>query len=136
VIYRLPDLILRLKDYIMLALFEDRMRNGQVFEVSYCENSSGAEAAEEKKPELIDMLFSSATVQLYFEEKGITIRELDVIKWVLKGSSFDKAGDELIISATTAKKHWFNAINKLPVNNKSELFILLMEKNAGEPASR
>lgn len=52
---------------------------------------------------------------------GLTAREYQVAQLVAKGCSDDEVAETLSITASTARKHLYNAYSKLAVNKRSQL---------------
>lgn len=74
------------------------------------------------KKELIE---GSDTRELFFEKFNITNREKEIILLLMKGYSYNKLAEELVISLTTVKTHVHNIYRKIEVKNKIELFNLI-----------
>jgi DNA-binding CsgD family transcriptional regulator len=56
---------------------------------------------------------------------GITERETDVITFLLKGYSYNRIADELVISISTVRTHVMNIYKKTGVNSRYELLNLV-----------
>lgn len=56
---------------------------------------------------------------------GISERELDVIKLLLKGYSYQKIADELIISISTVRTHVTSIYKKAGINSRYELYNII-----------
>ncbi|MEO0564801.1 MAG: response regulator transcription factor [Chloroflexota bacterium] len=50
----------------------------------------------------------------------LTAREIDVLRWVVRGSSNPQIADELCISVNTVKVHLRNILDKMHVKNRAE----------------
>lgn len=59
----------------------------------------------------------------------LTARELDVLKLIVKGRSNKEIGDELYISTHTVKNHISNILNKLGVNDRTQIIATFYELN-------
>ncbi|MFH2114559.1 MAG: LuxR C-terminal-related transcriptional regulator, partial [Spirochaetota bacterium] len=60
-----------------------------------------------------------------FSGSGLTKREQEIIRLLLKGKTNPQIADELCISLATVKTHLFKAFRKLGVDNRHEVFSLL-----------
>jgi DNA-binding CsgD family transcriptional regulator len=56
------------------------------------------------------------------EKMGITERETDVVKLLLKGYSYQKIADELVISLSTVRAHVSSIYRKAGINSRFELY--------------
>lgn len=56
---------------------------------------------------------------------GITVRELEVAKLLLKGYSYQKIADELIISISTVRAHVTSIYKKAGINSRYELYNII-----------
>jgi DNA-binding NarL/FixJ family response regulator len=54
------------------------------------------------------------------EDKQLTVREIEILEKVAKGSSYQQIADQLFISVHTVKKHIAHIFEKLHVTNKVE----------------
>ena len=56
------------------------------------------------------------------EKMGITERETDVVRLLLKGYSYQKIADELVISLSTVRAHVSSIYRKAGINSRFELY--------------
>lgn len=56
------------------------------------------------------------------EKMGFTEREIDVVKLLLKGYSYQKIADELVISLSTVRAHVSSIYRKADINSRFELY--------------
>jgi DNA-binding NarL/FixJ family response regulator len=61
---------------------------------------------------------SIATPKKIELETSLTERELEVLRLIAKGFTYQNIADQLFISVQTIKKHMSNIFKKLQVNNK------------------
>jgi DNA-binding CsgD family transcriptional regulator len=66
-------------------------------------------------------------LQTLVAQFDLTLRELEIIKLVLKGHSNQEIGAALYISPNTVKNHIYNIYKKVGVKNRLELFHQLLE---------
>lgn len=76
-----------------------------------------------------DNLIEKNSIDFFCNEYEITSREKEVIQLLVKGCSYNKISEELMISLSTTKSHVYNIYQKTNVKNKIEL--LFMIKNTG-----
>jgi len=62
-------------------------------------------------------------------DNGITERELEIIKLILKGKSNKEIEEELYISLGTVKNHLYNIYKKLNIKSRTQLVSLLRSDN-------
>ena len=60
--------------------------------------------------------------------KSLTPRELDVLKWVVKGKTNQEIGMELGISQKTVEKHLESVFAKLKVTSRVEAAVLAVQE--------
>jgi len=60
--------------------------------------------------------------------KNLTARELDVLKWVVKGKTNQEIGMELGISQKTVEKHLESVFAKLKVTSRVEAAVLAVQE--------
>ena len=72
-------------------------------------------------------LKSEAAMERFFNLKGISPREREIILLILSGKSNKQIEDELFISLGTVKNHVFNIYRKLDVNSRVNLVNLFKE---------
>lgn len=66
------------------------------------------------------------TITADFSKKiGITEREVDVVKLLLKGYSYQKIADELVISISTVRAHVTSIYRKAGINSRFELYNII-----------
>ncbi len=118
----------RLLEYVLNKYFEERFRQGGNFEIS-CFDDTGNEQEESGNGNsaVVDLLFSEPVVEAFFNDKELTPREINTMNYILKGFTYRTAATNFCSSPGTVKKHWFNALEKLPVKNKSELMNFLID---------
>jgi DNA-binding NarL/FixJ family response regulator len=63
-----------------------------------------------------------------FSSKNLTPRELDVLKWVVKGKTNQEIGVELGISQKTVEKHLESVFSKLKVTSRVEAAVLAVQE--------
>ncbi|MCK4837053.1 MAG: hypothetical protein KAT17_10455, partial [Candidatus Aminicenantes bacterium] len=73
---------------------------------------------------ITEKLKSEAVVERFFNKKGISSREREIILLILKGMSNKQIEDELYISLGTVKNHAFNIYKKLQINSRVQLVTL------------
>jgi DNA-binding NarL/FixJ family response regulator len=59
---------------------------------------------------------------------NLTEREQEILKLLVQGMQYKEIGNQLDISANTAKKHVLNIYSKLHVNSKAQALALAYEK--------
>jgi len=67
----------------------------------------------------------------FFEERGISAREREVIELQLQGYPIKEIANRLYIADSTVKGHLTQVYTKLGISGKGELFKLLMEERVG-----
>jgi DNA-binding NarL/FixJ family response regulator len=65
---------------------------------------------------------------IYLDARGITKRELEIIRLIIKGFSNRQIGDKLFISVSTVKKHIYNIFRKTHVNSRMALTAVIRKK--------
>lgn len=68
------------------------------------------------------------TVTQASEKFELTRRERDILRHLMEGLDNDDICDQLCISVNTLKKHILNIYRKLGINNRVQLFKMIMEK--------
>ena len=63
---------------------------------------------------------------IFLLNHNLTLREIQVVKYVLDNYPQQLAADELCISVNTLKKHVSNLYKKLNIKSRSELMQILM----------
>lgn len=63
------------------------------------------------------------------EEYGLTNRELDILRLIYRGMSNNEIAEELFISKSTVKSHIYNIFRKANVKSRSEIILLIHDKN-------
>lgn len=61
----------------------------------------------------------------FFENYGLTFREIEVLKLLLSGATNEEICEDLVISQSTTKKHTLNIYKKLGINHRWELIKLV-----------
>lgn len=69
-------------------------------------------------------LKTEAAMERFFNKKGISPREREIILLVLKGKNNKQIEDELFISLGTVKNHVYNIFRKLDINSRVQLINL------------
>jgi DNA-binding CsgD family transcriptional regulator len=67
------------------------------------------------------------TLLLFFEKHGISRREADIIKLLLKGKTNREIEKELFISLSTVKNHIYNIYRKLKVKNRIQISLMIQK---------
>lgn len=67
------------------------------------------------------------TLCLFFEKYGISQREAQIVRLLLRGKSNDQIKRELFISLSTVKNHVYNIYRKLKVKNRIQLALMIQE---------
>lgn len=63
------------------------------------------------------------------EDLGLTPRELDILKELASGSSYNVIGEKLFISPLTVRKHVANLYEKLHVNSRAQIIQIAHKNN-------
>jgi ligand-binding sensor domain-containing protein/DNA-binding CsgD family transcriptional regulator len=66
-------------------------------------------------------LKTEAAMERFFNKKGISPREREIILLILKGKNNKQIEDELFISLGTVKNHVYNIFRKLDINSRIQL---------------
>ena len=66
---------------------------------------------------------------IYFDARGITQREVEIISLIMKGYSNRQIGEKLFISLSTVKKHVYSIFRKTNVKNRMALTVLIRKKS-------
>jgi len=69
----------------------------------------------------------------FFEKYGITSREEEILRLILKGMSNREIEKKLFISENTVRNHVYNIYQKLGVKNRLELINLVREQTGRAP---
>ncbi len=69
----------------------------------------------------------SKSIDEFLKNAGLTQREVEITELLIKGMTYKLIAEELYLSENTIKTHIRNIYCKLDVNNKTELFFLLMK---------
>lgn len=64
-------------------------------------------------------------LDIFCEKFGVTAREKEVVNMLIKGYSYNKISEELVISLPTTKSHVYNIYKKVGVKSKIELLNLI-----------
>ena len=76
----------------------------------------------------IAAIMSAWTKTDEISSKSLTPRELDVLKWVVKGKTNQEIGMELCISQKTVEKHLESVFAKLKVTSRVEAAVLAVQE--------
>jgi DNA-binding CsgD family transcriptional regulator len=68
-------------------------------------------------------------VFIYFDARGITQREVEIISLITKGYSNRQIGEKLFISLSTVKKHVYSIFRKVNVKSRMALTVLIRKKS-------
>jgi DNA-binding CsgD family transcriptional regulator len=63
------------------------------------------------------------------DEYGMTNREIDILRLIYRGMSNNEIAEELFISKSTVKSHIYNTFRKADVKSRSEIILLIHDKN-------
>lgn len=77
--------------------------------------------------ELVDSFSVKYTISEAIDRYGLTPREAQVLKGMLKGRDNYDIGDEMAISVFTIKKHIMNIYKKLDISSRTQLFKKIKE---------
>jgi DNA-binding NarL/FixJ family response regulator len=89
-----------------------------------------AKIIRDEEKELLGYLLTAVQVKndLHLTKKyRITQREIEIIRGILEGKTNKEIGLELDITERTVKSHITNIFNKLVIDNRVQLIILLQE---------
>jgi len=78
----------------------------------------------------------SPDLQAFFEEHGISKRELEIIQLILAGKSNRQIEEKLYISLGTVKNHLYSIYQKLRVKNRLQLVSLVTKLGQGPSPDR
>jgi DNA-binding CsgD family transcriptional regulator len=82
---------------------------------------------EEQKDSVEEIMEEDMLKTDFFEKYKFTNREREVILLLVKGYSYKRISEELVISFTTARTHGYNIYQKAGIRNKVELVNLMKQ---------
>lgn len=134
--------------YIVLTIFED---NDKIFEAIKA-GANGYLLKDDKAVNIIDAItnvvefngipmspaIARRAMELMLGNKpkteskydlGLTPRELNILKELVSGSSYNSIGERLFISPLTVRKHVANLYEKLHVNSRAQIINIAHKNN-------
>lgn len=80
-----------------------------------------------KEKESCNKTGGKLTIEEASEQFSLTLRERDILSWVMKGLSNEEICNQTFITNNTLKKHILNIYKKVQVSNRVQLFKLIEE---------
>jgi DNA-binding NarL/FixJ family response regulator len=78
---------------------------------------------------MIGKIPSPATVNEPIESYGLSAREIEILRELSSGSSYNIIGEKLFISPLTVRKHVANLYAKLHVNSRTQVINIAQKNN-------
>jgi DNA-binding CsgD family transcriptional regulator len=81
---------------------------------------------KERGSHILDKPKTKEKIQRFYENYGLSKREIEIADLILEGKANDEIKDELFISIFTVKKHISNIFMKLDIKSRSQLIHMVM----------